>query len=184
MLSRRATILVAVVLGASLTAGASASAASSSGLGLFLPGAGFAPGWSIVSAAERDAVDEKGLYDMYDGAVPDMQKRGVCYAHQRTFRNGKGKSITVDIYTLYTWQHAKAYYGLEKSGIRSLPKFTTWPLKAEACAAQAAGTTTCFLWSRNYAASISVQGAGSDDLTTAKSVATAISGKIKAYYSK
>ena len=159
---------------------AGAALAEGSRLSVLLPGNGSIPGYNVVAVAERDATDEAGLYSMYDGAVPDMQKYGVCYAHQRVFRNAKGKSITIDAYTLYTWQHAKAYYTSEKGGLKTLSGFQVWPIKQEACTAQNVGMTACHVWGANYMASISAQGASASDLSTAKSIAAFISSKIQA----
>ena len=165
---------------AALLSIAGTTLADGSRLSVLLPGTGIVAGYSVVALAERDGIDEAGLYAMYDGAVPNMQKYGVCYAHQRVFRNARGKSITIDAYTLYTWQHAKAYYTSEKNGIKSLSGFQIWPIKQEACAAQNVGMTTCYAWGANYMASISVQGAAATDLSTAKSIATFVSTKIQA----
>jgi hypothetical protein len=158
-----------------------ASAADSSGLTVFLPGGDDISGWNVVSAAERDATDEKGLYDTYDGAVEGMQKLGICYAHQRMFRNSSGKIVTIDIYTLYTWQHAKAYYVAQKNAMKSMTNFRTWQITQEACAAQGAGTTTAYVWGKLYAACVTVQGGSGADLTTARAFVTTISNKIRTY---
>ena len=168
-----------LVVGALLSL-AGATFADDSRLSTLLPGSGCISGYNLVAAAERDATDEAGLYSMYDGAVPDMQKYGVCFAHQRVFKSSRGKTLTIDAYTLYTWQHAKAYYNTQKCGIKSLAGFLTWPVKQEACAAQSVGMTTCYVWGANYMASISLQGAAASDLSAAKSLATYISNKIQA----
>ena len=173
-------LLVIGALGFAVLSIAGTALADDSRLSVLLPGNGCVSGYKVVAVAERDATNEAGLYSMYDGAVPDMQKSGVCYAHQRVFRNAAGKSITIDIYTLYTWQHAKADYTTQKNSIKALPGFQIWPIKQEACAAQTGGMTTCYVWSANYMASVSVQGAASSDLSTAKSIASFISNKIQA----
>ena len=143
-----------------------------------LPGDNVISGWHILAGADRKAASEAGLYDMYDGAVPQMREAGMYAAAQRIYKKGN-KRFTVDLLKFSTWQQAKAYYVARRDEISATAGFgKTNSVKQELSRTTAAGTTVGYFWNKRYMCSLSVNGTSDAEKQAVTSVATYISQKI------
>ena len=145
----------------------------------FLPPAGTIPGWDVVTGSTRGGSDDDSLYQMYDGAVPQMRQKGLKEAYQRIYKHGD-KRLTVDLFRMGTWQQAKAWYVEQREGNRSASWFKTYDnLKNQGFIAENSGALVGMLWQRQYVAQVGLQGSGGADRGEVYEFLKSISGRIK-----
>ncbi|MCD6352013.1 MAG: hypothetical protein J7M26_07830 [Armatimonadetes bacterium] len=148
----------------------------------FLPGSNTISGWVIFKAADRGAYNLQGLYDLYDGDVPHLQKFGLQAAHQRVYKKGT-KRVIVDLMRLDNYQHAKALYQERTQGLNELPGCKVLSdVRQQGMLVPTGGVTVVYFWQRNYLCSISVFGTGNAEKQTASTFAHWISNRIYTYY--
>ncbi|NSW58506.1 MAG: hypothetical protein HPY44_21050 [Armatimonadetes bacterium] len=85
-----------------------------------LPAASIAPGWSIMADSTRSGrMGSKTSYDAYDGAVEELQSKGIVAFAQRMYRNAStGQYVTVDVYELASKAAASNLYAAKLSESR------------------------------------------------------------------
>ncbi|MCX7598383.1 MAG: hypothetical protein N2512_05890 [Armatimonadetes bacterium] len=139
-----------------------------------LPPSSAIPGWMVNTAADRGAYDVEGLYGIYDGDVPHLQKFGIQAAHQRMYKKQNKRAI-VDLMRLDTRTHAQALFADRTRGTSG----STVPgVKEKSLLVSASGTTVVYFWQRNYFCTISTFGSSAADRQAAVSFAKFISAKI------
>lgn len=121
-----------------------------------LPGSGGVTGWALVAGAEKQASTDKGLYSMYDGAVPVMKQAGIVAGGQRIYKSGS-KRLTVDIFRFSTSAAAMKYYQKRKAEIAGSKGFGPIAGIQQAGVAAVTGrTTVAYTWNKQYCTSLSV----------------------------
>lgn len=141
----------------------------------FLPPNKALEGWAITKAADRGATDEQGLYGLYDGDVPHLQKYGIKAAHQRMYTKGE-KRLIVDLMQFDTPKHAR---GLYEDRIKGMEKGKAVEgVKDKSLMTSANGVTAIYFTQGDYVGTISAFGASSGDKHTARLFAKDISGRI------
>lgn len=147
-----------------------------------VPASGEVSGWEAVAAADKLGTGEAGLYEVYDGGAGEFLDAGVTQVFERTFKH-EGKYLKLSLNRTTSWQKAKAFYKKRKAGISVLDTFMTHPdIKQELSKATNAGSTTAYMWVRNYFCSISVNGTSADLRNAVKAFGTRISARVTAAY--
>lgn len=151
-----------------------AAALAAGKLDKFLPPSNAIPGWVISASADRGAYDVAGLYGLYDGDVPHLQKFGIQAAHQRMYKKQNKRAI-VDLMRLDTKTHARALFADRTRGTQgsAVPG-----VKEKSLLVSASGTTVVYFWQRNYFCTISTFGSTAADRQAAIAFAKYISTKI------
>jgi len=140
----------------------------------FLPPTNAVPGWVVSASADRGAYDVEGLYGLYDGDVPHLQKFGIQAAHQRMYKNQSKRAI-VDLMRLDTKTHAQALFADRTKGTRGS---AVSGVKEKSLLVSASGTTVVYFWQRNYFCTVSTFGSTAADRQAAVAFARYISAKI------
>lgn len=143
-----------------------------------LPASGEIPGWSILSGGDRAALNEQGLYSLYDGAAPQMKQAGIKLASQRVYKKGS-KRLTADVYKFAGPAQAKAYYLKRKAEIAQGSGFgVLGGIKSEAVRAQFGRTSLCYLWQKDICCTLSVNGTAAAEKTALQDFAKNISKRL------
>lgn len=171
-----AGVRLSVAAALALAAGTSAFAAPS--MWDLLPGDTTFPGWRLVPGAERKASTTAGLYAMYDGAVPDLQKAGVVAAGERIYSRD-GRRVTVDLFRFGSVDQARTYYVKRKAEISQTTTFAAMDgLREAGCYASVSRHSVAYLWCRGYCASLGINGSTAQERATLKAFARYISQRI------
>lgn len=141
----------------------------------FLPPSNVIPGWVVSASADRGAYDVEGLYGLYDGDVPHLQKFGIQAAHQRMYKKQNKRAI-VDLMRLDTRTHAQALFADRTKGTSGS---AVSGVKEKGLLVSASGTTVVYFWQRNYFCTISTFGSSTADRQAAVAFAKYISAKIE-----
>ena len=145
-----------------------------------LPADNSISGWKMIGGSEQAAVNQDGLYDLFNGAAPDYISHGVSSAVQRSFRRGD-IIVVVDIHRHGSWQQAKTFFTrLAKNLEGNAGRMTTTNIKAHYTHGSAAGATVAYMWNNRYSCSITVSQASAGARETAQTFARFISKKISA----
>ncbi len=145
-----------------------------------LPGNNSISGWALVSGSEQAAVNQDGLYDLFNGAAPEYISYGVTSALQRAYKHNN-TIVTVDICRHNSWQKAKAFFILRRKALQGATGYlSTTNIKAHYAHATTGATAIAYMWSKYYSCSVSVAGGTAADRETAKAFARYISAKITA----
>lgn len=159
---------------------ATANATAQVSLRTLLPGDGSISGWSLITGSEQAAVNQDGLWDLFNGAAPEYISHGVSSALQRSYRRSD-TIVVVDIHRHGSWQQAKAFFTkLAQSLEGSTGHVSTTSIKAHYAHGSAGGATVANMWNNRYSCSITVSRASVVDRETAMTFARFVSGKISA----
>lgn len=157
---------------------ACAGAQAAPSMWALLPGDGTLAGWVITAGADKKTATASGLYDMYDGAAPNMLHAGVTAAAQRVYRKGNLR-VTLDLLRFVSPAKAGAYYSARQSEIaktKGYRKLTS--LGQGACQARLCRSTLLYLWAGGYYCSLSVGSNSEGDAATLQAFARYLAGKI------
>ncbi len=136
------------------------------------------PGWALISGSQQVAVNQDGLYDLFDGAAPEYIAYGVTSALQRAYRHND-TIVTVDICRHNSWQQAKAFFVFRRKSLEGGTGYlSTTNIKANYAHATVGATAIAYMWSKYYSCNISVAGDSAAERETAKTFARYISAKI------
>jgi hypothetical protein len=145
-----------------------------------LPAGGAIPGWTVVPGADKKGCTAPDFYSMYDGAAPDMMHAGLIAAGQRVYQRDN-KRLTVDLFRFASWQQTKGYYVKRRDEISALPDYAALrgPMR-EGVIARSGRTLVCYLWAKQYCASLSLNATSPTDAAALRSFATAIAQRLAA----
>ena len=147
-----------------------------------LPPASIAPGWAVMADSTRSGrMGSKISYDTYDGAVEELQGKGIVAFAQRMYRNAStGQYVTVDVYELASKAAAGSLYAEKLADSRNAKSLSTYTSIKDKAFVGTLGSISLGCCTRGkYLCEVTMTKApGSQHRTTVRKFVSVISGKL------